>query len=117
MNKILTAPMTDTSSPATSAHSVLLTQAAKVTRITYLVLLALALVAPALGLYPVFVMKLLCFALFACAFNLLLGFTGLLHRLGGGLGPCGRSVLPGHEVTQSRHCKIMGFCTRDSCTP
>ena len=28
--------------------------------------------------YPVFVMKLLCFALFACAFNLLLGFTGLL---------------------------------------
>ncbi|WP_274425690.1 branched-chain amino acid ABC transporter permease [Chelativorans sp. YIM 93263] len=28
--------------------------------------------------YPVFVMKMLCFALFACAFNLLLGFTGLL---------------------------------------
>ena len=47
-------------------------------RITYLVLLALLLVAPLLGLYPVFVMKLLCFALFACAFNLLLGFTGLL---------------------------------------
>ena len=47
-------------------------------RVTYLVLLALLLLAPALGLYPVFVMKLLCFALFACAFNLLLGFTGLL---------------------------------------
>jgi branched-chain amino acid transport system permease protein len=45
---------------------------------TYLVLLALVLVAPMIGLYPVFVMKLLCFALFACAFNLLLGFTGLL---------------------------------------
>src|SRR4051812_23859743 len=28
--------------------------------------------------YPVFVMKLLCFALFACTFNLLLGYTGLL---------------------------------------
>jgi branched-chain amino acid transport system permease protein len=28
--------------------------------------------------YPVFVMKVLCFALFACAFNLLLGYTGLL---------------------------------------
>eukprot|EP01030_Chromulinospumella_sphaerica_P025546 gene25546-25694_t len=28
--------------------------------------------------YPVFLMKLLCFALFACAFNLLIGFTGLL---------------------------------------
>ncbi|MBC7435855.1 MAG: branched-chain amino acid ABC transporter permease [Bdellovibrionales bacterium] len=50
----------------------------KTLRITYLVLLALLLVAPLLGLYPVFVMKLLCFAIFACAFNLLLGFTGLL---------------------------------------
>src|SRR5674476_1172777 len=49
-----------------------------ITRITYLALLILALVAPMLGLYPVFVMKLLCFAIFACAFNLLLGFTGLL---------------------------------------
>ena len=29
-------------------------------------------------LYPTFLMKLLCFALFACAFNLLLGFSGLL---------------------------------------
>ncbi|MDP3252304.1 MAG: branched-chain amino acid ABC transporter permease [Hydrogenophaga sp.] len=48
------------------------------TRITYAVLLALAVVAPLVGLYPVFLMKLLCFALFACAFNLLLGFTGLL---------------------------------------
>src|SRR6516225_11955783 len=28
--------------------------------------------------YPVFLMKALCFALFACAFNLLLGYTGLL---------------------------------------
>ena len=50
----------------------------QITRITYLALLALALAAPMIGLYPVFVMKLLCFALFACAFNLLLGFTGLL---------------------------------------
>ena len=50
----------------------------KLARFTYLALLALALVAPWIGLYPVFVMKLLCFALFACAFNLLLGFTGLL---------------------------------------
>ena len=29
---------------------------------------------PLLGIYPVFMMKLLCFAMFACAFNLLLGF-------------------------------------------
>jgi len=47
-------------------------------RLISLLLLALGLVAPYVGLYPVFVMKLLCFALFACAFNLLLGFTGLL---------------------------------------
>ena len=33
---------------------------------------------PLLGAYPVFVMKVLCYALFACAFNLLIGFTGLL---------------------------------------
>ena len=55
-----------------------MTKAAKLIRVTYVGLLILALVAPMLGLYPVFVMKLLCFALFACAFNLLLGFTGLL---------------------------------------
>jgi len=34
--------------------------------------------APHLGIYPVFLMKALCFALFACAFNLLIGFGGLL---------------------------------------
>lgn len=50
----------------------------KLIRVTYLALLVLLLVAPLIGLYPIFVMKLLCFALFACAFNLLLGFTGLL---------------------------------------
>jgi branched-chain amino acid transport system permease protein len=42
-----------------------------------LALVALALVAP-FGLYPVFLMKALCFALFACAFNLLIGYVGLL---------------------------------------
>lgn len=51
---------------------------ARAFRLTYLVLLALAVAAPLIGLYPVLGMKLLCFALFACAFNLLLGFTGLL---------------------------------------
>ena len=44
----------------------------------YVVLAVLALIAPFLGLYPVFLMKLLCFAMFACAFNLLLGFTKML---------------------------------------
>jgi len=46
-------------------------------KVGYGIALALALVAPQV-LYPVFLMKLLCFALFACAFNLLIGFTGLL---------------------------------------
>lgn len=35
-------------------------------------------IVPLTGLYPYFVMQALCFALFACAFNLLLGFAGLL---------------------------------------
>lgn len=45
--------------------------------IGYAIAFALALAAPFFG-YPVFLMKLLCFSLFACAFNLLIGFTGLL---------------------------------------
>lgn len=44
----------------------------------YLALLAFFAVLPLAGAYPVFIMKGLCYALFACAFNLLLGFTGLL---------------------------------------
>ncbi|MDF3074698.1 MAG: branched-chain amino acid transporter permease [Alphaproteobacteria bacterium] len=40
-------------------------------------LLALAILAPFV-VYPVFLMKALCFAIFACAFNLLIGYVGLL---------------------------------------
>jgi branched-chain amino acid transport system permease protein len=40
-------------------------------------MLVILLVAPHM-FYPVFLMKVLCFALFACAFNLLLGYVGLL---------------------------------------
>src|SRR3954449_12276628 len=47
------------------------------TRMVFVGLGVLLLVAPFL-LYPVFLMKVLCFALFACAFNLLLGYGGLL---------------------------------------
>ncbi|MCV6595257.1 MAG: branched-chain amino acid ABC transporter permease [Silicimonas sp.] len=46
-------------------------------KIGYLIAIALLLVAPLL-IYPVFLMKLLCFALFASAFNLILGYGGLL---------------------------------------
>ena len=45
--------------------------------VAFLLLLAAIVLAP-LGIYPVFLMKVLCFALFACAFNLLIGFVGLL---------------------------------------
>ncbi|MDQ6916841.1 MAG: branched-chain amino acid ABC transporter permease [Pseudomonadota bacterium] len=45
--------------------------------VTAIMAAALAL-APFAGVYPVFLMKALCFALFACAFNLLIGFGGLL---------------------------------------
>ncbi len=41
------------------------------------ILVAIGLIAPFL-VYPTFMMKVWCFALFACAFNLLLGYTGLL---------------------------------------
>jgi branched-chain amino acid transport system permease protein len=47
-------------------------------RITWAVMLAVLVAAPFIGLYPVFLMKALCYVIFACAFNLLLGFTGLL---------------------------------------
>jgi branched-chain amino acid transport system permease protein len=46
-------------------------------RVALIGLLGFALVAPAI-FYPIALMKVLCFALFACAFNLLLGYTGLL---------------------------------------
>ncbi len=46
-------------------------------RVGYAILIILALVAPTFA-YPVFLMKALCFALFACAFNLLLGYAGLM---------------------------------------
>jgi len=49
----------------------------KKSSLLYGALLLALLVAPFVG-YPMFLMKLLCFALFACAFNLLIGYTGLL---------------------------------------
>ncbi|KRC08600.1 ABC transporter permease [Hydrogenophaga sp. Root209] len=49
----------------------------KATRNVFVVLFLALLAAPFVG-YPIFLMKVLCFALFASAFNLLIGFTGLL---------------------------------------
>lgn len=68
-------------------------------------LVALLLLAPQLGVYPVFVMKILCFALFAAAFNLLLGYTGLLSfghaALFGGAGyMAGYAIKTWHVTTE-----------------
>jgi branched-chain amino acid transport system permease protein len=72
-------------------------------RILYLVLFIFGLIAPAV-IYPIFLMKALCFALFASAFNLLLGYTGLLsfgHAMF--LGTAG--YITGHAA------KVWGFPT------
>ncbi|MDO1585368.1 branched-chain amino acid ABC transporter permease [Rhizobium oryzicola] len=47
-------------------------------RIAVLVIALAFLIGAPFFVYPIFLMKLLCFALFACAFNVLLGYTGLL---------------------------------------
>jgi branched-chain amino acid transport system permease protein len=70
-----------TSSPSinlSSAEPASVAVAALHGRRLWLLGLALLVVAPFVGVYPVFLMNALCFAIFACAFNLLLGYTGLL---------------------------------------
>jgi branched-chain amino acid transport system permease protein len=52
-------------------------RAADLTSLGIGMMLAMGLLAPHV-VYPVLVMNILCFALFACAFNLLIGFVGLL---------------------------------------
>ncbi|MBN8749432.1 Branched-chain amino acid transport system / permease component [Xylophilus ampelinus] len=65
----------------------------------YGLLLVALIAAPFVGAYPIFVMKLMCFALFASAFNLLLGFTGLLSF--------------GHAAFLGFSAYIAGYCLRD----
>ncbi|HSG54241.1 MAG TPA: branched-chain amino acid ABC transporter permease [Paracoccaceae bacterium] len=60
------------------AESVDVTPMAGTVKAALLIAGLLFLLAAPFLLYPIFVMKLLCFALFAAAFNLLLGYTGLL---------------------------------------
>lgn len=72
------------------------------TAIGYGLLLIGLLVAPLLGAYPVFVMKLMCFALFASAFNLLLGYTGMLS-FGHAAFLGGAAYVAGHSI------KVWGF--------
>ena len=51
--------------------------AARHQRIAFAIMVVFFALAPAV-IYPVFLMKVMCFGLFACAFNLLLGYVGLL---------------------------------------
>ncbi len=63
--------------PVRSAASRQRDAAARVHRTAFLLMLAVLVAAP-FFVYPIFMMKVMCFALFACAFNLLIGFGGLL---------------------------------------
>ncbi|WP_029009972.1 branched-chain amino acid ABC transporter permease [Azospirillum halopraeferens] len=79
-------PDTTTTSAVSSAATAVLpgraaapgTDRDRTVRIALIVLGLSAAAAAPFVLYPVFVMKVLCFALFACAFNLLIGYAGLL---------------------------------------
>jgi branched-chain amino acid transport system permease protein len=75
----------------------------KLAYIGYGLLLIAGLVAPFV-VYPVFLMNALCFALFACAFNLLLGYTGLLSF--------GHAAFFGTAAYVTGHtAKVMGLST------
>ena len=65
-------------STAVSPSNTALVSVTRQGKVVWLTILVLLVIAPFAGLYPVFLMNALCFAIFACAFNLLLGFTGLL---------------------------------------
>ncbi|HEX2565841.1 MAG TPA: branched-chain amino acid ABC transporter permease [Burkholderiales bacterium] len=70
-------------------------------RVAFAIMVAALLVAP-LIVYPVFLMKVMCFALFATAFNLLIGFGGLLSF--------GHAMFLGTAGYASAHAaKVWGF--------
>jgi branched-chain amino acid transport system permease protein len=69
--------------------------------IAFALMAAFFMLAP-LVVYPVFLMKVMCFALFACAFNLLIGFGGLLSF--------GHAMFLGSAGYASAHAaKVWGF--------
>ena len=71
-------------------------------RVAFALMVAVFAIAPFVGAYPVFLMKVMCFALFACAFNLLIGFGGLLSF--------GHAMFLGTAGYASAHAaKVWGF--------
>src|ERR1700716_1428941 len=70
--------------------------------IAFIVMAALLAIVPWTGVYPFFVMQALCFALLACAFNLLIGYGGLLSF--------GHAMFLGTAGYASAHAlKVWGF--------
>ncbi len=67
------------------------------TQAGFAALIAVGVLAPLAGIYPTFLMKCWCFALFACAFNLLLGYAGLLS-FGHAAFFGGAAYLAGHAI-------------------
>lgn len=66
------------------------------------VLAVIGVALPLVGVYPTFLMKCWCFALFACAYNLLLGY--------GGLTSFGHAAFFGGAAYVTGHCvKVFGF--------
>ena len=91
--------MSAASSPSAAARQ--RAEERRVHRTAFVVMAAILVVAPAL-VYPVFMMKVMCFALFACAFNLLIGFGGLLSF--------GHAMFLGSAGYASAHAaKVWGF--------
>ena len=72
------------------------------TRIALIVIALAGLLIAPFAVYPVFLMKVLCFALFACAFNLMLGYVGLLS-FGHAMFFGGAAYICAHTV------KVLGF--------
>ncbi len=88
--------------PGFTGHAVTVPMSTPVHQlVAFGVMVALLLLAP-FFVYPVFLMKALCFALFACAFNLLIGYVGLLSF--------GHAVFLGGAGYGSAHAaKVWGF--------
>jgi branched-chain amino acid transport system permease protein len=74
----------------------------KYSQIEIIALAAVGIVLPLIGVYPTFLMQCWCFALFACAYNLLLGYSGLTSF--------GHAAFFGGAAYITGHCvKVLGF--------
>ena len=78
--------------------------------------LLLAMIAAPFVLYPVFVMKVLCFALFASAFNLLIGFTGLVS-FGHATFFGGAAYICGYALTALNCRQNLAYCSAQQVVP